>query len=60
MISVSTHDDVGLIELNRPERRNALDIATCRQLVDPAAVVRAAGARAAGSGSGAAGSGSGS
>ncbi len=46
MISVSTHDDVGLIELNRPERRNALDIATCRQLVDAAAEVRAAGARA--------------
>ncbi|MEJ8280702.1 enoyl-CoA hydratase [Pseudonocardia spirodelae] len=46
MITVSTHDDVGLIELNRPERRNALDIATCRQLVEAAERVRADGARA--------------
>ncbi|MBN9733660.1 MULTISPECIES: enoyl-CoA hydratase [unclassified Pseudonocardia] len=46
MITVSTTDGVGLIELNRPERRNALDIATCRQLVGAAEQVRADGARA--------------
>ncbi|MBP2368388.1 enoyl-CoA hydratase [Pseudonocardia parietis] len=46
MINVSTSDGVGIIELNRPERRNALDIATCRELVDAAATVRADGARA--------------
>jgi enoyl-CoA hydratase len=46
VITVSTTDGVGLIELNRPERRNALDVATCRQLVEAAAQVRADGARA--------------
>lgn len=46
MISVNTTDGVGLIELDRPERRNALDVATCRELVDAAARVRADGARA--------------
>lgn len=46
MITVSTTDGVGLIELNRPERRNALDIATCRRLVEAAEQVRADGARA--------------
>ena len=34
MINVSAADAVGLVELDRPERRNALDVATCRALVD--------------------------
>ncbi|MFP5071368.1 enoyl-CoA hydratase [Pseudonocardia nantongensis] len=46
MITVSTTDGVGLIELDRPDRRNALDVATCRELVDASARVRADGARA--------------
>ncbi|MFP5021291.1 enoyl-CoA hydratase [Pseudonocardia phyllosphaerae] len=46
MITVRTADGVGLIELNRPDRRNALDAATCLELVDAAAQVRADGARA--------------
>ncbi|MET0189822.1 MAG: enoyl-CoA hydratase-related protein, partial [Pseudonocardia sediminis] len=46
MINVSTTDGVGLIELDRPDRRNALDVATCRELVDATARVRDEGARA--------------
>lgn len=46
MINVSTADGVGLIELDRPERRNALDVATCRELADATARVRDDGARA--------------
>lgn len=46
MINVSTADGVGLIELDRPDRRNALDVATCRELVDATVRVRAEGARA--------------
>lgn len=46
MITVKTSGGVGLIELHRPERRNALDIATCRQLVEATGRVRADGARA--------------
>ncbi|MBC3192114.1 enoyl-CoA hydratase [Pseudonocardia sp. C8] len=46
MITVSTADGVGLIELNRPERRNALDVATCRELVAATEQVRSDGARA--------------
>ena len=34
MIHVSDRDEVGLIELDRPERRNALDTAQCRRLAD--------------------------
>ncbi|RZT86335.1 enoyl-CoA hydratase [Pseudonocardia sediminis] len=46
MINVSTTDGVGLIELDRPDRRNALDVSTCRELVDATARVRDEGARA--------------
>jgi len=46
VITVNTADGVGLIELHRPDRRNALDIATCRQLVEATERVRADGARA--------------
>lgn len=45
MLSVSTADGVGLIELDRPERRNALDVATCRALVEATEQVRSEGAR---------------
>lgn len=34
MITVSVADGIGLVELDRPERRNALDVAQCRRLVD--------------------------
>ena len=37
MIAVSTADRVGLVELDRPDRRNALDAAQCRRLVDAVA-----------------------
>lgn len=43
---MSTTEGVGLIELNRPDRRNALDVATCRALVDATEQVTASGARA--------------
>ncbi len=46
MITVSTTDGVGLIELDRPERRNALDVATCHALVEATGQVREEGARA--------------
>ncbi|NMH99387.1 enoyl-CoA hydratase [Pseudonocardia sp. K10HN5] len=46
MINVSAKDDVGLIELDRPERRNALDVAQCRRLVDAMADLQAQGVRA--------------
>ena len=34
MINVSTTDAVGLLELDRPDRRNALDVAQCRRIVE--------------------------
>jgi enoyl-CoA hydratase len=46
VINVSFADRVGLIELDRPERRNALDVAQCRRLVDAVGALRADGARA--------------
>ncbi len=46
MINVSTTDGVGLIELDRPDRRNALDVATCRELVEATAQMRDGRARA--------------
>lgn len=46
MINTSVDGGVGLVELDRPERRNALDVATCHALVAALAQVRAAGARA--------------
>jgi enoyl-CoA hydratase len=45
-INVSVTDAVGLIELDRPERRNALDVALCRGIVDAVGSVLAEGARA--------------
>lgn len=46
MINVSVTDGVGLLELDRPDRRNALDVAQCERLVAGVAEVLAAGARA--------------
>jgi len=46
MIQVSVTDRVGLLELDRPEQRNALDVAQCRRLVDAVGTVLAQGARA--------------
>ncbi len=46
MINVSVVDGVGLIELDRPERRNALNVVLCRAIVDAVASVLAEGARA--------------
>ncbi len=45
MINVSVTDGVGLVELDRPERRNALDVALCRALADAVGSVLAGGAR---------------
>ncbi len=45
-IMVSVTDAVGLIELRRPERRNALDVALCRAIVAAVGSVLAEGARA--------------
>lgn len=45
-INVSLIDGVGLIELDRPERRNALNVALCRAIVEAVASVLAGGARA--------------
>lgn len=46
MINVSATEGVGLVELARPERRNALDIEHCRGLVDAVGDLLAGGARA--------------
>lgn len=46
MIHVSLNDGVGLLELDRPDRRNALDVAQCHRLVAAIAQVREQGARA--------------
>jgi enoyl-CoA hydratase len=46
VINVSVAGDVGLVELDRPERRNALDADQCRRLVDAVGGLLAGGARA--------------
>lgn len=46
MIHVSVTDGVGLLELDRPDQRNALDVAQCHRLVAGIATVLARGARA--------------
>lgn len=46
MIQVSVTDRVGLLELDRPEQRNALDLAQCHRLVEAVGTVLAQGARA--------------
>lgn len=46
MINVTVADAVGLVELDRPDRRNALDVATCHALVDAVRALLADGARA--------------
>ena len=46
LINVSVADGVGVLELNRPERRNALNVALCRAIVDAVGSVLADGARA--------------
>jgi enoyl-CoA hydratase len=45
VINVSTTDAVGLLELDRPDRRNALDVAQCHRIVDAVAGLLAGGAR---------------
>jgi enoyl-CoA hydratase len=45
-IRLSVTGGVGLIALDRPERRNALNVALCRELVDGVGSVLAGGARA--------------
>ncbi len=46
MIHLSDRDGVGLLELDRPQRRNALDIAQCRRLVDAVGELLGRGVRA--------------
>ncbi|WP_300015441.1 enoyl-CoA hydratase [Pseudonocardia sp.] len=46
MINVSATGSVGLVELDRPDRRNALDVAQCRRIVDAVEGLLAGGARA--------------
>lgn len=46
MINISVVDGVGVIELDRPERRNALDVEHCQGLVDAVGDTVAGGARA--------------
>jgi enoyl-CoA hydratase len=46
VIRVSESGGVGVLELDRPERHNALDAAQCRRLVDGVAGLVAGGARA--------------
>ena len=46
MITTSIADGVGVIELDRPERRNALDVEHCRWLADAVAGVVGGGVRA--------------
>ncbi|MDO9378868.1 MAG: enoyl-CoA hydratase [Nocardioidaceae bacterium] len=45
MISTTAHGPVTLLELNRPERRNALDLALCRELHDGVGAAVEDGAR---------------
>lgn len=46
LINVSVADGVGVLELNRPERRNALNVALCRAIVAAVGSVLTEGARA--------------
>ncbi len=46
MITMSVTDGVGLIELDRQDRRNALDVEQCRRIADAVPAVVADGARA--------------
>jgi enoyl-CoA hydratase len=46
LINVSVAEGVGVLELNRPERRNALNVALCRAIVDAVGSVLGGGARA--------------
>ncbi|MGD9528072.1 enoyl-CoA hydratase [Pseudonocardia sp.] len=46
MIHVSVADGVGLLELDRPDRRNALDVEQCRRIAAGMAAVLDRGARA--------------
>lgn len=46
MIRLSESGGVGLLELDRPDRRNALDAAQCHRIVEAVAAVVADGARA--------------
>ncbi|MGE3284621.1 MAG: enoyl-CoA hydratase [Pseudonocardia sp.] len=46
MIHVSVTDGVGLLELDRPDRRNALDVEQCRRIADGMVTVLDGGARA--------------
>jgi enoyl-CoA hydratase len=46
VIKVSVTDGVGLLELDRPERRNALNVVLCRAIVEAMRSVLAEGARA--------------
>lgn len=46
MINVSVAERVGLLELDRPDRRNALDVAQCRRIVDAMDGLLDGGARA--------------
>lgn len=46
MIHVSVTEGVGLLELDRPEQRNALDVAQCDRLVEAVGTVLGQGARA--------------
>jgi enoyl-CoA hydratase len=45
LINVSATDGVGLVELDRPERRNALDVATCRGIAAAVGSLLADGVR---------------
>jgi enoyl-CoA hydratase len=45
-IAVSVTDGVGFVELDRPERRNALNVALCAAIVDAVGAVLGDGARA--------------
>jgi enoyl-CoA hydratase len=46
MIRVSESGGVGLVELDRPDRRNALDVAQCLRIVEAVRALVAGGARA--------------
>ncbi len=46
VINVSASGDVGLLELDRPDRRNALDVEQCRMLVEGVGGLLDGGARA--------------
>lgn len=45
MINVSNTDAVGLLELDRPDRRNALDVAQCHRIVEAVGALLDGGAR---------------